>query len=161
MSNLSGRPSPADEQNFIQPQLKGDQMTSADMDKPRGWRVLGFGKHPENAAAIQAHLRSEGLRARNFALTDDRDGDEQLIRELTGDTWDAVAIGGFINGQDPEIPPTEQTTQWFNRILNLIKTHAPTAKIILVRTPPDALPAVERVLGTVSAPSTADQHQRS
>jgi len=125
-------------------------MTPIDQDEPQGWRVLGFGKHPENAAAIQARLRSEGLRARNFALTDDRDGDEQLIHELTEATYDAVAIGGFINGQDPEIPPTEQTTLWFNRVLNLIHTHAPAAKIILVRTPPDALPAVERVLGPIS-----------
>ena len=132
-------------------------MTSIEQGEPHGWRVLGFGKHPENAAAIQERLRSEGLRARNFALTDDRDGDDQLIRELTEATYDAVAIGGFINGQDPEIPPTEQTTQWFNRVLNLIHTHAPTAKIILVRTPPDALPAVERVLGPVGRPGVIDQ----
>ena len=100
-------------------------MTPLEHDDPRGWRVLGFGKHPENAAAIQERLRGEGLRARNFALTNDQDGDDQLIRELTAATYDAVAIGGFINGQDPEIPPTEQTTQWFNRVLNHIHTHAP------------------------------------
>jgi hypothetical protein len=122
--------------------------------------VLGFGKHPENAAAIQAHLRGQGLRARNFALTDDRDGDEQLIRELAAAPYDGVAIGGFINGQDPEIPPTEQTTIWFNRVLNLIHTHAPTAKIILVRTPSDALPAVERVLGTITAPASVSEGRR-
>ncbi len=127
-------------------------MTSTEQNEPQGWRVLGFGKHPENAAAIQARLRSEGLRARNFALTDDRAGDEQLVRELTEAAYDAVSIGGFINGQDPEIPPTEQTTRWFNRVLNLIHTHAPAAKIILVRTPSDALPALERVLGAVPGP---------
>jgi hypothetical protein len=135
-------------------------MTSIEKVEPQGWRVLGFGKHPENAAAIQERLQSEGLRARNFALTDDQDGDDRLIRELAEATYDGVAIGGFINGQDPEIPPTEQTTQWFNRVLNLIHTHAPTAKIILVRTPPDALPAVERVLGAVRRPDTADHPQR-
>jgi hypothetical protein len=132
-------------------------MTRVEQDEPQGWRVLGFGKHPENAAAIQERLRSMGLRARNFALTDDRAGDAQLIGELTGNTYDAVAIGGFINGQDPEIPPTEQTTLWFNRVLNLIHTHAPEAKIVLVRTPPDALPAVERVLGAVRPPARVDQ----
>lgn len=135
-------------------------MTSTERDEPQGWRVLGFGKHPENAAAIQERLQSEGLRARNFALTDDQDCDDQLIRELTQATYDGVAIGGFINGQDPEIPPTEQTTQWFNRVLNLIHTHAPAAKIILVRTPPDALPAVERVLGPVRRPTTTDHPQQ-
>ena len=41
-------------------------------NEPQGWRVLGFGKHPENAAAIQERLRAGGLRARNFALTDEK-----------------------------------------------------------------------------------------
>ena len=132
-------------------------MTPSEQDQPQGWRVLGFGKHPENAAAIQERLRNAGLRARNFALTDDQDGDDQLIRELTAVTYDAVAIGGFINGQDPEIPPTEQTTHWFNRVLNLIHGHAPDAKIILVRTPQDALPAVERILGSTRGPTTTNQ----
>src|SRR3954465_1901212 len=134
-------------------------MTPIDRQEPQGWRVLGFGKHPENAAAIQERLRSVGLRARNFALTDDQAGDDQLSRELTEATYDGVAIGGFINGQDPEIPATEQTTRWFNRVLNLIHTHAPEARIILVRTPSDALSAVEAVLGPVSSPS-APVHAR-
>jgi hypothetical protein len=47
---------------------------------PQDWRVLGFGKHPENAAAIQARLRDVGLPATNFALTDDEAGDARLIR---------------------------------------------------------------------------------
>ena len=132
-------------------------MTPTDNDMAQGSRVLGFGKHPENAAAIQERLRSVGLRARNFALTDDQAGDDQLIRELNEVTYDGVAIGGFINGQDPEIPPTEQTTRWFNRVLNLIHTHAPKAKIILVRTPSDALPAIEAILGPVGPRTVADR----
>jgi hypothetical protein len=114
---------------------------------PQSWRVLGFGKHPENAAAIQARLRDAGLAATNFALTDDEAGDARLIRELTAADYDGVLIGGFINGQDPEDPPTEQRTRWFNRILNIVHAHAPAAKIILVRNPADALPAIGRVLG--------------
>jgi len=68
---------------------------------PQSWRVLGFGKHPENAAAIQARLRDAGLAATNFALTDDEAGDARLIQELTAADYDGVLIGGFINGQDP------------------------------------------------------------
>jgi hypothetical protein len=109
--------------------------------------VLGFGKHPENAAAIQTRLRAAGLAATHFALTDDEAGDTLLVEELNAAEYDGVMIGGFINGQDPEDPPTEERTLWFNRILNLIHLHAPTAKIILVRSPSDALPAVSRVLG--------------
>jgi hypothetical protein len=114
---------------------------------PQGWRVLGFGKHPEIAAAIQARLRDAGLAATNFALTDDEAGDARLIQELTAADYDGVVIGSFISGQDPDDPPTEQTTLWFNRILNIIHAHGPAAKIILVRNPADALPAIDRVLG--------------
>jgi FAD/FMN-containing dehydrogenase len=117
---------------------------------PEGWRVLGFGRNPEVAAAIQRQLRSLGLRATNFALTDDPDGDAHLVRELCQADFDAVAIGGFINGQDPHNPPTEQTTLWFNRVLNLIHAHAPQAKIVLVRSPADAVPALQRVLAAGS-----------
>jgi hypothetical protein len=92
---------------------------------PSGWRVLGFGKHPEVAAAIQARLRDAGLAATNFALTDDEAGDARLIQELTAADYDGVVIGSFISGQDPDDPPTEQTTLWFNRILNIIHAHGP------------------------------------
>lgn len=116
-------------------------------DGQQGWRILGFGRKPEVAAAIQAQLRSEGMRARAFALTDDPDGDARLVGELRQARYDGVAIGGFINGQDPAVRPTFESTTWFNRVLNLVHSHASEAKIILVRDPGDALPAIRRVLG--------------
>ncbi|MFZ0383286.1 MAG: hypothetical protein WAL38_36040, partial [Solirubrobacteraceae bacterium] len=67
-------------------------------------------------------------------------------RELAEEQYDGVAIGSFINGQDPEDPPDAATTEWFNRVLNLIHRHAPTAKIILIRNPADALSTIERIL---------------
>jgi hypothetical protein len=80
-------------------------------------------------------------------LTDDPAGDERLARELREASYDGVAVGGFINGQDPAVRPTFETTVWFNRVLNPVHHHAPQAKIILVRDPGDALPAIRRVLG--------------
>jgi hypothetical protein len=115
--------------------------------EPGGWRILGFGRKPEVAAAIQGQLRSEGLQARTFALTDDPAGDARLASELSEASYDGVAIGGFINGQDPAVRPTFETTVWFNRVLNLVHARAPQAKIILVRDPGDALSAIRRVLG--------------
>jgi hypothetical protein len=97
----------------------------------KAWRVLGFGKHPEIGAAVQARLREAGLEATIIVLGE----------------YDGVVIGSFISGQDPQLPPTEPTTLWFNRVLNIIHAHAPTTKIILVRNPSDALPAISRVLG--------------
>ena len=116
--------------------------------RPTGWRILGFGKHPEIAAAIQAKLRALGFEATNFVLTNDDAGDAQLIAELKRAEYDGVAIGGYINGQDAvNFPATEETTIWFNRVLNLIHANAPRSKIILVRAPEDIVPAIERVLG--------------
>lgn len=115
--------------------------------RPQGWRILGFGKHPDTAAAMQAHLQAMGLRAQNFALTDDAAGDALLERHLTENQWDGVAIGSYINGQDPAEPPTAETTAWFNRIVNIVHRHAPTSRIILIRTPADALATIESVLG--------------
>ena len=117
------------------------------MAEPTGPRVLGFNKRANNAAVIEERLRAAGYRAHNFAITDDADGDARLVEELQADAWDGVAIGAFINGQHAELPATEQTTHWFNRLLNLVGEHAPGAKIVLLRKPSEAVAAVERILG--------------
>ncbi|MGH3244661.1 MAG: hypothetical protein ACRDOI_00380 [Trebonia sp.] len=41
----------------------------------KGWRILGFGKHPEIGATVQARLREAGLAATIMVLTDDEAGD--------------------------------------------------------------------------------------
>jgi hypothetical protein len=80
-------------------------------------------------------------------LTNDEAGDARLVAELKRTEYDGVAIGGYINGQDAvNFPATEETTVWFNRVLNIIHANAPGSKIILVRGPED-VPAIERVLG--------------
>ena len=123
-------------------------MSTTHSSRPTGWRILGFGKHPEIAAAVQEKLRSLGFQATTFALTNDEAGDAHLVAELERAEYDGVAIGGYINGQDAvNFPSTEETTVWFNRILNIIHANAPRSKIILVRGPEDVVPAIERVLG--------------
>jgi hypothetical protein len=112
-----------------------------------GWRILGFGAHPNVARTVQDNLRRAGVRATAIGVADDADSDQRLRAALAEDTYDAVAIGGFLNGQDPIAPPTEQTSLWFNRVLNLVHDGAPTARIVLVRGPADAIPAITRVLG--------------
>jgi hypothetical protein len=121
---------------------------TASSSRPTGWRILGFGKHPEIAAGVQEKLRSLGFQATNFVLTNDEEGDARLVAELKRTEYDGVAIGGYINGQDAvNFPATEETTVWFNRVLNIIHANAPKSKIILVRGPEDVVPAIERVLG--------------
>ena len=46
-------------------------MSTASYARPTGWRILGFGKHPEIAAAVQEKLSSLGFQATIFALTND------------------------------------------------------------------------------------------
>jgi hypothetical protein len=123
-------------------------MSIASSSRPAGWRILGFGKHPEIAAAVQEKLRSLGFRATTFVLTNDEAGDARLVTELRRAEYDGVVIGGYINGQDAvNFPATEETTVWFNRVLNIIHANAPHSKMILVRGPEDVKPAIERVLG--------------
>ena len=128
--------------------MSSSGMSKASSSSPTGWRILGFGRHPDVAAAIQAKLRSLGFQATNFVLTNDDAGDAGLVAELKRAEYDGVAIGGYINGQDAvNFPATEGTTVWFNRILNIVHAGAPRSKIILVRGPEDAVTAIERVLG--------------
>ncbi len=123
-------------------------MSIAPSSRTTGWRILGFGKHPDIAAAVQEKLRSLGFQATTFVLTNDEAGDARLVSELKRTEYDGVAIGGYISGQDAvNFPATEETTAWFNRILNIIHANAPRSKIILVRGPEDVVPAIERVLG--------------
>ncbi len=123
-------------------------MSIASSSCPTGWRILGFGKHPEIAAAVQEKLRSLGFQATTFVLTNDEAGDTRLALELKRAEYDGVAIGGYLNGQDAvNFAATEETTFWFNRVLNIVHKHAPRSQIILVRGPEDIVPAIERVLG--------------
>ena len=128
--------------------MSSSGMSTASDSRPTGWRILGFGRHPEIAAAVQERPRSLGFQATNFVLTNDGAGDAQLVAELKRAEYDGVAIGGYINGQDAvNFPATEETTVWFNRVLNIVHANAPRSRIILVRGPGDAVPAIERVLG--------------
>ncbi len=123
-------------------------MSIASSPRPTAWRILGFGKHAEIAAAVREKLRSLGFQATTFVLTNDETGDARLVAELKRADYDGVAIGGYINGQDAvNFPATEETTIWFNRVLNIIHMNAPRSKIILVRGPEDVVSAIERVLG--------------
>jgi hypothetical protein len=123
-------------------------MSTDSCSRITGWHILGFGKHSEIAAAVQEKLRSLGFLATNFVLTNDEAGDARLVAELKRAEYDGVAIGGYINGQDAvNFPATEETTVWFNRILNIVHANAPKSKIILARGPEDVVPAIERVLG--------------
>jgi len=96
---------------------------------------------------VQEKLRSLGFQATTFVLTNDEARDARLVSELKRAEYDGVAIGGYINGQDAvNFPATQETTFWFNHVLNIVHANAPSTKIILARGPEDVAPAIERVL---------------
>ena len=111
-----------------------------------GPRVLGFGAHEHVAAAVQDRLRTSGMRATAIALADDAHSDDRLVAALSADTYDVVAIGGFISGQDPQSPATMESALWFNRVLNIVHRRAPSSLIALVRGPANAIDDIQRVL---------------
>jgi hypothetical protein len=81
-------------------------------------------------------------------LTNDEAGDARLVAELKRAEYDGVAIGGYINGQDAvNFPATEETTVWFNRVLNIVHANASRSKIMLLRGPDDIIPAIGQVHG--------------
>ncbi len=64
--------------------------------RPTGWRILGFGKHPEIAAAVQDKLRSLGFRATTFELTNDEAGDSRLVSELKRAEYDGWPLAATL-----------------------------------------------------------------
>jgi hypothetical protein len=111
-----------------------------------GPRILGFGAHEHVRAFVQNGLRSAGFRATVVVVTDDDAGDARLDGALRADTYDAVCFGAFVTAQDPAAPPSERSTRWFNRLLNVVHRGAPTSRIVLVRGPQHAVADIRRVL---------------
>ena len=84
-----------------------------------------------------------------IAVTDDPAGDELLRDALRADTYDAVNLGAGLSGQaPPKFAATAASTTWFNRLLNIVHSEAPTARIVLARGPDDVIPAIERELNS-------------
>ena len=145
---MTERPATAAEDGRPDPYAEGSAPTPGEeVPMPsQGWRVLGFGAHEHVARGVQDRLRQAGLRATALAVTDDAAGDARLANALAADSYDAVAIGGFLSGQDPVSPATAESTLWFNRVLNLVHVGAPQARIVLVRGPQNAVADIDRVL---------------
>jgi putative ABC transport system substrate-binding protein len=88
---------------------------------PTGRRILGFGKHPEIAAALQEKLHSLGFQATTFALTNDELGKAGLI------------VDRILKGASPGSLPIEQPTK-YDLVVNL-----KTAKALSLTLPPSLL----------------------
>ena len=116
-----------------------------------GPRILSFGAHEHVAKVVQNAMRSAGFRGTAIGIADDAASDERLLKVLHEDVYDAVTFGAFLTAQDPSATATEESTRWFNRVLNLVHQVVPMARIVLVRGPEHALADIRRVLAE-SAP---------
>ncbi|CAF1102196.1 unnamed protein product [Adineta steineri] len=119
------------------------------------WKILGIGACKKLASKAQDNLQSLGYKnTRVIGINDTKESDEEFIKKLKEEQWDAISIGGYVNGFDLNFPINDNNVPknrediliWFNRILNLIHEQAPKSKIILVKSPEDIHERIQRIM---------------
>jgi hypothetical protein len=119
------------------------------MSAHRNVLVIGFDPHafPEYdaapiAAAIAAEDRrfaSEGIPAEMCLVQPDATAEPQIVARLTAREWACVVIGGGLRKHDPAV-------ELFERVIHLVRQHAPGAAIAFNTTPMDCVEAARRWL---------------
>ncbi|CAF1302282.1 unnamed protein product [Didymodactylos carnosus] len=120
-----------------------------------GWKILAFGRGQHLADKAKVYLDSLGYQTTVLSLADDPESDQKLIDALKKDQFDAVSVGGGINGYDKSYNPDFNQLMWFNRLVNIIHENSPkSTKLIFVTSPDDIDAGVRRILGEKNALST-------
>jgi hypothetical protein len=119
------------------------------MSPHRNVLVIGFDPHafPEYdakliAAAITAgHQRfeTEGIPADLCLVQPDATAEPEIVARLTAKDYAVVVIGGGIRKHDPAV-------ELFERVIHLVRQHAPGAAIAFNTNPTDCLDAALRWL---------------
>ncbi|MEU5685827.1 hypothetical protein DEJ48_01255 [Streptomyces venezuelae] len=89
--------------------------------------------------AESARFRERGIDAGVALVTFDAATEEALVASLSERAWDVVVIGGGIR-------KTEQLVPLFERIVNLVRRHAPQADLAFNSGVGDSVEAAERWL---------------
>ena len=115
-----------------------------------GAKILAIGKVPSITLTAQDILRKAGYRATAAVPENTSEGMQRFADELASDDWEVVLLGGALTFHQPGIgEPTPTDSAFLEKILNTMHQHINRgAKIVLVATPPDLMPAVERGLAT-------------
>ncbi|UJR18997.1 hypothetical protein I4U23_022127 [Adineta vaga] len=120
------------------------------------WKVLAIGAGSKGADEAQKSLAGLGYKnAKLMGVGNSQESDQKIIAALKEKQWDAVAIGGYVNGYDQSrkyqekdvSTDREEILLWFNRVLNIIHELAPKSKIILLKSPQDVHDGIQRIMG--------------
>ncbi|HEX8109068.1 MAG TPA: hypothetical protein VF516_15150 [Kofleriaceae bacterium] len=119
------------------------------MSTQRNVLVIGFDPHafPEYdarpiVAAIAVGMQrfeAEGIPAELCLVQPDATAEPEIVARLTARDWACVVIGGGIRKHDPVI-------ELFERVIHLVRQHAPGAAIAFNTNPTDCLDAALRWL---------------
>lgn len=106
------------------------------------YRVPGPWDPKPVAEAIEAGMRKfaeHGLLAKSclVGLDGQDDSEGMVIAALQSHAWDCVVVGGGIRTPEDQL-------ELFERVINLIRCHAPQAAIALNATPSDTYDAAAR-----------------
>lgn len=104
-------------------------------------KIEGWDPEPVQAALARGRARFDdhGLEA-DWCLVDlDGDPEAAIVEALTRGSYDCVVIGGGIRKHDPLL-------EFFEKVVNLTRQHAPGAAIAFNNTPEDCADAALRWL---------------
>lgn len=119
------------------------------MSAHRNVLVIGFDPRafPEYDAAPvvaavatgQQRFEAEGIPAELLLVQPDATAEAQIVARLTAREWACVVIGGGIRKHDPAV-------ELFERVIQLVRQHAPSTPIAFNTNPTDSVDAAKRWL---------------
>jgi len=105
-------------------------------------RIPGWDPEPVVAAIARGHARfgDLGIEADMCLVApDDEDAGAAIVEALTGKDYACVVVGGGIRKHEPLL-------EFFEKVVNLVRQHAPGAAIAFNSTPEDTADAALRWL---------------
>lgn len=105
-------------------------------------RIPGWDPAPVQAAIARGHARfgDRGIEADLCLVVPDEKPGEAIVEALIREDYACVVIGGGIRGHEPLL-------ELFERVVNLVREHAPDAAIAFNSSPEDTVDAALRWLG--------------
>jgi hypothetical protein len=105
------------------------------------YRTPGWDPEPVVAAIArgQARFGELGIQSDLCLVAPDDDPERAVVEALTGDDYACVVVGGGIRKHEPLL-------ELFERVVNLVRLHAPDAALAFNSTPDDTADAALRWL---------------
>lgn len=104
-------------------------------------KLQGWDPEPVQAAIARGRARfvERGIEADWCLVAPDEDPEGAIVEALTGDDYACVVIGGGIRTYEPLL-------ELFEKVVNLVREHAPGAAIAFNSSPEDCADAAQRWL---------------